>query len=253
MTHRNAIAGLVCGLVAYGVALLPAATAEDNPAQAASSAQLRRIGLAIQQYHEAHKWFPLAGSLDKELGIGLSWRVRILPFLGHESLYEKFDFNSPWDSTNNRALVSQMPEVYKAPFVKLEEGTTIYLGVVGSVPGEGKNWQERATFFHYGPRPRRIHDMIDGTAYTIMIVEADPAEAVLWTKPDDWEFDPRAPRRGLGGVQPQGFLALFADGSVGLVPHSVSEETLRRLFHIRDKRPVEGYTPPSREKEPADR
>ena len=45
---------------------------------------------------------------------------------------------------------------------------------------------------------------------TILLVEAD--EGVEWTKPDDWQFDPAAPTRGLGQLRPRGFLAAFADG-----------------------------------------
>ena len=86
--------------------------------------------------------------------------------------------------------------------------------------------------------------MIDGTRYTVMVVEADPANAVLWTRPDDWEFEPHKPRQGLGTIHAAGFLALFADGKAGLVPSSVGDETLRRLFQIWDQRPVEGYAPP---------
>ena len=31
-----------------------------------------------------------------------------------------------------------------------------------------------------------------------MIVEADPDRAVIWTKPDDWEYDAKQPLAGLG-------------------------------------------------------
>jgi hypothetical protein len=230
------------GLALFGFALLSSVYAADDPAQEASIRQLREIGAAVLRYHDTFKSYPLAGNSQK--GTGLSWRVRILPFLGQEALYDKFDLESPWNSTNNRALVAQMPEIYKTPFVALEEGATIYLGVLGPAPGEGRNWQEGATFFHRGARPRSTRDMIDGTRNTIMVVEVDPAGAVIWSKPDDWQYQSESPRRGLGAVRTAGFLALFADGSAGLVPGTVGDETLRLLFQIGDKRPVEGYTPP---------
>ena len=35
---------------------------------------------------------------------------------------------------------------------------------------------------------------------TIMAVEADEAHAVIWTKPDDLEFDPQKPRTRIDGA-----------------------------------------------------
>jgi hypothetical protein len=238
----NLVATSLVALALFKTALLGPLYAAEDPAQEASVEQLRKIGAAILRYHDTFKSYPLAGNGQK--GMGLSWRVRILPFVGQQALYDKFDLESPWNSANNRALVAQMPEIYKTPFVPLEEGTTIYLGVLGPAPGEGRDWQERATFFHRGVRPRSNREIIDGTRYTIMVVEVDPTDAVVWTKPDDWEFQPESPRRGLGAVRIAGFLALFADGSVGLVPGTVGDETLRLLFQIGDQLPVEGYTPP---------
>ncbi|MFO0911582.1 MAG: DUF1559 domain-containing protein [Pirellulales bacterium] len=39
----------------------------------------------------------------------LSWRVAILPDLGYQSLYERFDKNSDWTSPANRQLLTEMP------------------------------------------------------------------------------------------------------------------------------------------------
>ena len=79
----------------------------------------------------------------------------------------------------------------------------------------------------------------DGTAYTIMLVEADPDQAVIWTKPDDWQFDRNYPRRGLGSLRRGGFLALFADGHALNISEKVSDETLRRLFMVNDGQPID--------------
>ena len=47
-----------------------------------------------------------------------------------------------------------------------------------------------------------------------MVVEADDDHAVIWTRPEDWQFDPEHPMAGLGHAHPDGFNAAFADGSV---------------------------------------
>ena len=35
----------------------------------------------------------------------------------------------------------------------------------------------------------KFSEISDGTARTILLVEVDPSQAVIWTKPDDWEVD----------------------------------------------------------------
>ena len=42
----------------------------------------------------------------------LSWRVAILLFMRERKLYRKFHLDEPWDSTHNKQLVSEMPELY---------------------------------------------------------------------------------------------------------------------------------------------
>ncbi len=47
-----------------------------------------------------------------------------------------------------------------------------------------------------------------------MLVEADAEQAVEWTRPADWEFNPAQPFAGVGKLRAGDFLTLFADGSV---------------------------------------
>jgi hypothetical protein len=152
-------------------------------------------------------------------------------------LYDKFDFHQPWDSPQNKALIAEMPAIYKAPGTRLEVGHTVYLGVLG---GELRDGPDRYTTFAAGHNTN-FADLMDGSSNTIIVVEADPSEAAIWTRPDDWEFDPQAPRRGLGSLRKVGFTAAFADAAITLVPNTVTDEDLRRLFLIRDGRPFESY------------
>lgn len=63
-----------------------------------------------------------------------------------------------------------------------------------------------------------------------MVVEADDARAVPWTKPDDFTHDEKQPRAGLGGLWPDRFLALFSDGAVRTIWNSIDGRTLNGLF-----------------------
>jgi hypothetical protein len=253
---KLAISGMVLSLAATALtvaavylAVIPAIAAARTAARVAvSSNNLKQIGLGMHNYHDTYNAFPLRGSDEKNYGAGLSWRVRILPYIEQRPLYDRFDFNAPWDSPDNQDLIAEMPEIFKAPGVELEPGKTVYLGVVGGsrfVSGD----QGQVAFFDPGGDGVRlhapvIHEMLDGTSNTIMILEADPSEAAIWTRPDDWEFNTQAPRRGLGGIRMGGFVALFCDGSVDFI-RDISDEDLRRALVSRDGQPFQSYTPPS--------
>ena len=81
-----------------------------------------------------------------------------------------------------------------------------------------------------GKKGVSIRDVRDGTSNTVMLVEANDAEAVPWTKPDDFEVDPSDPKKGLVGAWPDGFLLGLADGSTKFVPASVDPAVLKAVF-----------------------
>jgi prepilin-type processing-associated H-X9-DG protein len=68
----------------------------------------------------------------------------------------------------------------------------------------------------------------DGSSNTILAVEAK--REIPWTKPEDIPFDPNVPLPELGGFTPDGFNALFADGSVHYLKKSIAPTTLKALI-----------------------
>ena len=99
-----------------------------------------------------------------------------------------------------------------------EESSTTYLVPVG--PGS----------LFEGDKGISIREIRDGTSNTLMLVEASDDRAVIWTKPDDFEYDQQDPTRGLIGPYPDGFLAGLADGSVPFVWSSVDPTVLKAFF-----------------------
>ena len=82
----------------------------------------------------------------------------------------------------------------------------------------------------------------DGTSNTIMTVEVSDDKAVIWTKPDDWQFDPEKPLAGLGRAHPGGFCAAMCDGSIrshlGELRHDCLELALLDDRRRQDRQPV---------------
>jgi hypothetical protein len=219
-----AIGGIVTGGVSTFLMLpimvallLPAVQAAREAARRNMSMNnMKQIVLALLNYHDQHKVFPAAGGGDVP-GTQLSWRVRILPLLDQQALYEQFHLDEPWDSEHNRALVERMPDIYKSPNEILPPGETPYQAVTGP-----------NTAFENPSVGRRIREFSDGTSNTIMVVEAD--QGVIWTKPEDWELDPANPFRGLGKTRPFGFLAVFADGHAASIDNTADPATVKALM-----------------------
>jgi len=151
---------------------------------------------------------------------GLSWRVHILPKIGREDLFNKFHLDEPWDSPHNLALVEQMPSVYNSPIDSLnEQGKTTVL-----IPRN-----EEAVFWDRLQKPCEI---IDGISNTILVIDADPDHAVIWTKPGDLEVDMEHPRKGWEGSRYGGSAVAFGDSHVELIPTDTPESVVRELLTI---------------------
>ncbi len=74
--------------------------------------RFKKVMQALRSYHREHGHFPPAVVYGKDGRPWHSWRVLILPFLGHESLYNQYDQSLPWDDPKNQAIVKRIPEPY---------------------------------------------------------------------------------------------------------------------------------------------
>jgi prepilin-type N-terminal cleavage/methylation domain-containing protein len=200
--------------------LLPAMQkVREAAARAQTENNLKQLAIAMHAYHDVNKTFPAHASYDKRGRPLLSWRVHILPFIEQKALYNEFHLDEPWDSPHNKKVIARMPAVYRSPTSRAAPGKTTYVVVVG-----------KDTMFPPGPKGVRVGEVTDGLSLTIMIVEADDAHAVPWTKPEDLPFDPQHPFRGLGGKAAGYLLAAMGDGSVRLISRKISANDVRGLF-----------------------
>jgi len=157
------------------------------------------------------------GKTAKDLGVndGLSWRVSILPFIGEEKLFKKFNLEEPWDSEHNKKLLDEMPKNYEpVNGVGAEKGHTFYrmFDVFGAPHAF----------------PRIPSSFPDGAATTILIIEA--GEAVPWTKPEMIPYDAKKPLPKLGALFNGDFNILTADGMPHFIPKTIPEKELRALI-----------------------
>ena len=65
-----------------------------------TSNQMKEVMVAMHNHRQVHGTFP--GDVVHQNGTPLlSWRVRILPYLGELELYKRFRLDEPWDSKHN--------------------------------------------------------------------------------------------------------------------------------------------------------
>jgi hypothetical protein len=197
----------------------PEALANHQALQSASNA-LKQVGLAMHNYHSARLKFPAVATRDRNGRPLLSWRVQLLPYLDQQELYNKFRQNEPWDSPHNRALIAEMPSVFRPTDAALaKEGKTRIV----APRGEGTVFRPRGDGV-------RIADITDGTSMTIMLVEADDLHATVWTRPDDWEVDLKQPTLGLHTRPPGAILAARCDGSVMFLRTETPADQIAAMF-----------------------
>ncbi len=207
----------------FTLALLMPATrsAREAARRAQCTNNLKQIGLAMHNYHEANGTLPPAAITDKNGKPLLSWRVAILPYLESGDLYSRFHLDEPWDSPHNHSLLGAMPSIYACPSDRtLKPETTGYQAVIGP-----------RTAFTPDYRPLPFQDFTDGLMNTVVVVET--YRGVPWTKPEDLTFDMNPQLSGLGnphGYHVNGFNALFADGSVRFLKSSIAPRVLGALL-----------------------
>jgi len=213
--------------VGAGLVLPAVQKVRDAASRMKSQNNLKQIGLAWHNHHDAHGFFP-QDITDKNGKPLLSWRVAILPYIEQEALYLQFKRDEPWNSEHNLKLLGMMPKIYESPDLPSQPGMTYYKGFSG--PG---------AVLESGRRIRIIADITDGTSNTIMVMEAGPA--VPWTKPEDHPFDPKKPLPKLEPL-PHGTRTnvVFCDGFVrSLDLKKIGEEKLRLLIQRNDGKLVE--------------
>jgi prepilin-type processing-associated H-X9-DG protein len=220
--HREAVPTIsspaaVAAVIAYSLPAIRAGMDAARRAQCVNN--LKQIALTMHNYVSANSKFPRAASWSENGKPLLSWRVAILPYLGYQELYNKFNLDEPWDSVRNRALIKEMPSVYLCPDgVKPNSFTTCYQVIAG-----------KSAIFEKD-QDIGIADVTDGTSNTLMVVEAK--SAVPWTKPDDLTFDPEAAPSlcGAGSAHPGGFNAAMGDGSVRFIKDTIDLKKFRWMI-----------------------
>jgi hypothetical protein len=193
--------------------------------------KLKLLGKAHLDFEKKHKRLCAAYSTDANGNKLLSWRVHVLPFLGHDELYNKFRLDEPWDSTHNMLLAEEMPGIYRHPTMKLDPNKTVYVvstrddAVFGSPTNANAN----------PPLGLELKEVTDDAATTIMVLELNRKHQVFWTQPEDTEANGKLLQTMVRGIRDSSsFFAVMLNGDVYSLTSWTSFQTLDQMFSRND-------------------
>ncbi len=187
-----AIIGLLVAL------LLPAVQAAREAARRTQCQHnLRQIGLALHQYHDAQKTLPV-GCIDKRIknfnpsGKQLAWSASVLPYLEQTVLWEQLDFSLGYDSLTNAKIASAPLSVYLCPstarlaedregnFTKRDPPSPLALSAMdyGGSHGAGHTFPSANGVFLYD-RSVTLREITDGLSNTLAVLE-DTGRGNAW-------------------------------------------------------------------------
>ena len=190
---------VVIAIIAILIALLLPAVQQAREAARRSTCKnnLKQLGLALHNYHDAHRAFP-PSRLDPKVEIEdnagndssyHSWTTMILPYIDQGNIYNNMNYNSAWSALVNRPMVSRQIPVFACPSTPgdnrkdphwvvgaaagdygsvNEVKKKVYTDVLGLAdPGSNARAGALAKYL-----PNKLRDVTDGSSNTIMLAEA---------------------------------------------------------------------------------
>jgi prepilin-type N-terminal cleavage/methylation domain-containing protein/prepilin-type processing-associated H-X9-DG protein len=164
--------------------LLPAAQkAREAANRMKCQNNLKQLGLALHNYHDAYQAFPQSRTFPN--GSSFSAHARILAYIEQEAAYKLIDFSVPYSDANNAKARATRFAVFVCPSdpktavppdlaptnYRANEGTSLVMWY-GPTDAAGVNTQmppPDGPFFVNGPC--RIADILDGTSNTAAFSE----------------------------------------------------------------------------------
>jgi prepilin-type N-terminal cleavage/methylation domain-containing protein/prepilin-type processing-associated H-X9-DG protein len=111
---------VVIAIIAVLIGLLLPAVQKVREAANRMSCQnnLKQIGLALHNYHDANRTFPHGGVTNGDCcgtQSGPTWTIFLLPYIEQENLYQRYDFTKSNEDLANEFVRTQFIKTYNCP------------------------------------------------------------------------------------------------------------------------------------------
>jgi len=183
--------------------LLPAVQAAREAARRMQCQNnLKQIGLALHNYHDAKKSFPWGAG---GAGNMWSWSAFILPYIEEGVAARQLNFNFPYNNSRNINGIKALLPFYQCPSAPGNELVTCCSGSNFPTVNDVAETNYAATATHlkvyyarasdtdgtgtgvmYDNSRVRIRDILDGTSKTLMVAEYDHDQNL----DDPWKLNP---------------------------------------------------------------
>ncbi len=187
--------------------LLPAVQkVREAAARMQCSNNLKQIGLALHNHHDAIGKFPRGGTISPVNDYGHSWFTLVLPYIEQGSIYDQFDFKSQYNTAtglvytgrnvyNGALLCGKDLKMLVCPSSTLPKWALVtitpspgvlsptYTGISGAVNHPTMLNRDSETYPHYGTgqtsrggvlvshEDHKISEITDGTSNTMIVGE----------------------------------------------------------------------------------
>ena len=163
---------IVLSCVVAAVIVLPVIQeSREQFARSANQADLKRIMLALHNYHDKFNSFPPAFIVGPDGKRWHSWRALVLKDLD-PVLAAEYRWDEPWDGPSNSKLHDRCPDVFQRTQATGSSSAAGYFAVVG----KRTMWP--------ADQALRLRDILDGSSNTIALVEDDRTD-IIWLQPRD--------------------------------------------------------------------
>jgi hypothetical protein len=176
------------------------------------------IGVVLLSYEGHHGSLPPAYLRGADGRPAHSWRVLILPLLGYQDLFDRYDFSEPWNGRHNRMLLSEIPVEYQC-----EAGPAGYTDVVAIV-GKDTAWP--------GAKAASLGN-INYSMYILLVQAKEPRN---WMEPCDLTYETvmaaAGKPGGLDAFLPQKRNCVRISGQFEPLSPEITEDELQRLLKL---------------------
>lgn len=210
-------------------------SARQAARRSTSKNNLKQIGLALHNYHDMYRQFPVGGTFDKAGQPQHSWATQLLPYLDHKTLYEQINFDQPWTAADNREPFKTRLHVLQSPGMPYD-----FTEAEGDAAGYKPAHYAANSHVLSANSGMDLRKIKDGTSNTILAGEVRSG-IKAWGDPTNFR-DPteginRNPR-GFGSKFKGGTHVLLGDGSVRFLSEDIDPGVLKALSTPNGGEPV---------------
>lgn len=197
---------------------------------------LKQIARAVHSYHDEHGVLPSPSVADGH-GRPVTWRIDLLPLVepaAQASSSNDYDRTRPWDDAANLPTATRRPVPFVCPSNrrKARDVSGRWFSAYAFVTGLGTPFPPDG--------PLTLDDITDGTADTLLLVEAC-GQNIVWTEPRDVDVSKQALKINaaadeagssngvLSSYHEAGAHCAMVDGSARFLSDRISEDVLRAL------------------------